>query len=570
MIRMSRRRDRTSLGALLGLVVFYLACAAPVPAAQGPGFLVVAPDRGFLGNQEIRAVFEEFKAAYAAASLLFIGRDYAGVGSPYSEYVSRALAEFKQAGVTDLVAIPFFVSDADPILQRVRASLPEYRHTGTITWAPPMADSYLIGQVVLDRAMELSGDHGREQLIVVGFGATDVDNERSMQRHLGKLADYVSRYRPLQETRSIVYYDRAAPDAEERNTAADAAVTRMAAKRGRTLAILATLGPKFDHSMAFLSSLKQRFQDIDVVFSHKELLPHPNVLRWLKKTANAYRPASAAEIGVIIMPHGADQIWNDAVERVVAPLRSGYQIEMAYGMGDPDIIQEAVTRLEARNIRRIVFVRMYALARHLRARTEYILGVAEAPVPEGHGGGHQGRSVHPPPQVRSAALFAAFGGYEESPVVSRILHERIMEISRDPAQETVFLVAHGEKTDEGNAAWLAAIQTHIERLKGDVHCAQLKAIHAVTVREDWPEQREKAVHHVRQLIQEAARDGRTLVIANRLYGAGPYRSLFEGLQYTLNDKGLAHPLLTQWLATGIERAAQTLAQPLAVMHPADE
>jgi hypothetical protein len=145
MIRMSRRRDRTSLGGLLGFLVFYLACAGPVPVAQGPGFLVVAPDRGFLGNQEIRAVFEEFKAAYAAARLLFIGRDYAGVGSPYSEYVSRALAEFKQAGVTDLVGVPFFLSDADPILQRVRASLPEYRHTGTITWVPHMADSYLIG-----------------------------------------------------------------------------------------------------------------------------------------------------------------------------------------------------------------------------------------------------------------------------------------------------------------------------------------------------------------------------------------------------------------------------------------
>jgi hypothetical protein len=48
---------------------------------------------------------------------------------------------------------------------------------------------------MLDRAMELSGSHGREQLIVVGFGATDVDNDRSMQRHLGKLADYVSHYR---------------------------------------------------------------------------------------------------------------------------------------------------------------------------------------------------------------------------------------------------------------------------------------------------------------------------------------------------------------------------------------
>ena len=77
--------------------------------------------------------------------------------------------------------------------------------------------------------------------------------------------------------------------------------------------------------------------------------------------------------------------------------------------------------------------------------------------------------------MRSAALFATFGGYEESSNVTRILHERILEISREPARETVILIAHGEKTDEGNAAWLSVIDAHIDRLRQDPHCAQLKA-----------------------------------------------------------------------------------------------
>jgi hypothetical protein len=263
--------------------------------------------------------------------------------------------------------------------------------------------------------------------------------------------------------------------------------------------------------------------------------------------------------------HGANQIWNDAVERVIAPLRSAYHIEVAFGMGDPDIIQDAVSRLEARAIRRIIFVRLYALAGHLRARTDYILGLAESPVPDGHGGGHDGRST-PLSQIRSAALFATIGGYEEFSDVAGILHERIMDISREPAHETVFVVAHGEKTDEGNAAWLSVIRTHIERLKQDPHCAQLKAIHATTVREDWPEQREKAVRQVREMIQDASQSGRALIIADLLYGSGPYRTLFEGLDYTLNDKGLAHPVLTQWLETGIARTASTLMQPIAALH----
>ena len=37
----------------------------------------------------------------------------------------------------------------------------------------------------------------------------------------------------------------------------------------------------------------------------------------------------------MIMPHGANQVWNDAIERMVAPLKTAHQIEMAFGMGDP-------------------------------------------------------------------------------------------------------------------------------------------------------------------------------------------------------------------------------------------
>lgn len=562
MARTSPACHQSRYASFLFFATLFIWCDQPVHAAPTKtGFLVIAPDRGALGNQDIQAVFEEFMAEYAPASLVFVGRDYKGIGSEYSDYMSRALAELRQAGALNLVAIPFFLSGADPILQKVKTSLPAYGQAGQISWAQPMSESYLIGQVVVDRAMELSREPDHEQVMIVGFGATDAANEQAMHADLKKLSDYVARYRHFQELRTLVYYDQASPLAEARNASADAIVTQMAAKKGHTLAIFATLGPKFDHMMALTSSLTHKFQDMDVTFARDELVPHPNVLRWLKKTANAYLPATAEEIGVVIMPHGANQVWNDAVERMVAPLKTAHQIEMAFGMGDPAVIQNAVERLESRNIRRIVFVRLYALARHLKDRTDYVLGLADAPPSSGHGG-HDGRRVAPP-QVRSAALFASFGGYEESPDVTRILHERIMEISREPAQETVILIAHGEKTDEGNAAWLSVVDRHIERLKQDPHCAQLKALHAATVREDWPEKRDKAVAEIRTMIQNASGNGRALVIANRLYGSGPYRKLFDGLEYTMSEKGLAHPVLTQWLEKGIAETASILAQPLA-------
>ena len=56
-----------------------------------------------------------------------------------------------------------------------------------------MADSYLISQVVVDRATELSREPAHEQVIVLAFGATDPADERSMPTDPKKLVDYLGR-----------------------------------------------------------------------------------------------------------------------------------------------------------------------------------------------------------------------------------------------------------------------------------------------------------------------------------------------------------------------------------------
>jgi hypothetical protein len=108
----------------LVLTVLFIWCVGPVHAATSTtGFLLIAPDRGYLGNQDIRLAFDEFKTSYSPASLVF-------VGSEYSDYMSRAPHELRQAGAGELVAIPFFLSIADPVLQKVKALLPSYGHLG--------------------------------------------------------------------------------------------------------------------------------------------------------------------------------------------------------------------------------------------------------------------------------------------------------------------------------------------------------------------------------------------------------------------------------------------------------
>lgn len=530
----------------------------PVSAAPPSkvGFLVVAPDRGFLGNQEVRSLVDEFKQSYPAA-LGLVGRDYTGVEGEYAAYLTRAAQALKQAGATEIVAIPLFLSDADSLLMRVKPLVPAYTGGIPVRWAPTMGHDYLIGQIILDRVEALSQHPESERLILVGAGAVDDANDKAVKADLDKLLTYVKRYKHFREAETVVYYDREAANAEQKNKDIKSHLLAQMAKHGRTLLVPAFIGPKFDHSMSLTTWLDAQFKNTHVVYKPEELLPHPNALLWLKKTANKETPVAAGQIGVVIMPHGSTQPWNDAVETTIKPLTSKYPIEMAYGMGDPQIIQEAVSRLEQRGIKRIVFVRMYALDHHMKSLTDYILGLSDQSPADPHGSGH-GSEAGAPPQVRTAAHFSTFGGYEQSPGIVQVLHKRIAELSKDPANETVLLVAHGEGSDEGNDKWLAVMNQNIDLLRQDPHCAKLKAVKALTVREDWPKQREKAVAEVRAAIEEAGKHGRVLVIANRLYGSGPYKKMLQGLTYEINEKGLVDPILTSWLEDGLTRMTAEL------------
>ena len=547
-----------------GFLLFALVLIWPLtaPAAEPKaGFLVIAPDRGFLGNQEAVTLVQEFKKAYPAA-LGLIGREYTGVEGEYAVYLTRAVQELKKAGATQVVAVPLFLSEADPVLKRATSTLPAYTGGLPIRWAPAMAGSYLIGQAVMDRVEALSQHPEQERLILIGIGATDEASETAIRADLEKLLSYVKRYKHFREAEVVVYYDRDAEGAEKKNQDIKAHVLAQIAKQGRTLVVPAFIGPKFDRSMAMTAWLGKQFKGLNVAYQGAELLPHPNVLLWLKKTANRYIPVSPQEVGVVIMPHGSTQPWNDAAERTIEPLKTKYKIEMAYGMGDPTIIQDAVSRLEQQGVKRIVFVRMYELERQMKPLTDYILGLADSPTPSGHTGGHGHDAVFPP-QIRSSALFSTFGGYTENfrPIAS-VLCDRIVEVSKDPAKETVVLLAHGSNTDEDNNHWLSVIKANADWVKKDPRCAPFKTIKAATVREDWPEQREKAVAEVRKMIEDDAKTGRVLVIANRMYGSGPYKKMLKGLEYVLNEKGFAGPVLTRWLEEGIAEVATALARAM--------
>ena len=117
------------------------------PQNPKTGFLVLAPDRGFVGNNETLSIFQNFKKEYLS-KIIFVGRKYDGLSSNYSEYIQTALTGFDKLSVKKIVILPLFLSKYNHTLQKLKINFSSYRHKAQIHWHETMSESYMTGQIV--------------------------------------------------------------------------------------------------------------------------------------------------------------------------------------------------------------------------------------------------------------------------------------------------------------------------------------------------------------------------------------------------------------------------------------
>ena len=287
------------------------------------GFLVIAQDRGYLGNKDIQILFEKFKNEYTA-SLVFIGRNYDGIGSEYSEQVMDALSKFNPEKISKIIVLPLFLSNSNHILKKIQINLPSYNQENfEIKWVPTMSESYLIAQILLDRINLISKDSENERLAILGMGAVDEGTEQLITKEYEKLIEYIKERKTFKEVNFGVYYDYGVSRKirKKKNKEVDDRVIRTAAKKGRTLLVPFLIGPKYSHSMSMTHWLKQKFDEFDIEFSHEDIIGHPNVFKWMKKVATENTFNENSKIGIVVMAHGATVPYNEAVEKVIHPLK---------------------------------------------------------------------------------------------------------------------------------------------------------------------------------------------------------------------------------------------------------
>ncbi len=562
---------------LLALLLTVPAAAAPsIGSVQPSGVLVVTADRGFLGNAEIRDAFDAF-AQGRNAELLYIT-------DARSEAVLDAqLAALRQRGARSVTVLPLVLSEQEARWQLARGWLQARKDAGAVLeFAKPYGSSYLAVEDLSARLRDAQA-HG-SRLLLVGYGAGNAASAEAMRSQLRRMGAFASTLAP-EVIDAAVYPERGAQDADVlRSRFSDAVKAAQGA-----VVVPVGFAPRADTMMDFNSWFASDLPK-DAQLLSAQIASTESLTQWLQRAAAKTQLQRAApdpaQIGVVALTHGADWFWNHDIEQALASVGARHTLAFAFSMADPPVVEHAVRELERDGAQAVVVVRAFGMADSFRSDVERMLGLdvengSAPPAMSGHamggmGGmemGHHdgGETLAAAPRIRSSLPMVTVGGVDDDPLFARALLENARSVAKNPAQETIILMAHGQGEDAANQRWLdllGSLAGQMRAFGGD----RFRAIRVATWREDWPDKNKDAVAQVRAMVAEASRDGgRALIVPARINGRGAADRYLTGLDFGWGQGFVQTPYFAQWFEQEIAKGRELLQSeptPAQVTHPA--
>jgi sirohydrochlorin ferrochelatase len=300
---------------------------------------------------------------------------------------------------------------------------------------------------------------------------------------------------------------------------------------------------------------KQKMRSIRSIKVSAVLTPVMSLVLTLTTALAMPLPAASEagpQRGILLLAHGAHahdghthgQVaanpWNDNVEQMAHDLDRHLPTEVAFGMADPETIQQAVQRLEARGIEDIAVVPLFVSSYSpLIGNSRYILGLQPELA--------KTTSLKHLDRITSHARFRFADAMDAHPLISEILLERARAVADDPARARVILIAHGPNDDGENRLWLRDMEVHARYLREH---GGFQSVAVLTHRNDAAaEVKNEARAEFRRQVAAAGKDGRAVVVPVLLSAGGIEAEVqedLEGLDYRFAQPLMPHPNIERW------------------------
>ncbi len=284
--------------------------------------------------------------------------------------------------------------------------------------------------------------------------------------------------------------------------------------------------------------------------------------------------------GILLLAHGGSvRTWNEEVRHVADQVDLSIPTEIAFGMANKSTIQDGINRLKARGVTEIVAVPLFVSSHSsVIESTAYLLGLRpEAPadlkdfVSMGHGGSEPMAMSHDEASMGDAMKPVASpvpvrmtSALDHDTLVADILADRAASISKDPAHETVVLVAHGPVPDEDNKLWLSDMNSLAARIRKRSSYADIQCL---TLRDDADEPvRNAATAELRAIVENIHKAGNTPLIVPLLLSYGGIeaglRKRLDGLDFKMPSQALLpDSRIVAWVIARFAYGAEGVTQP---------
>jgi len=249
-----------------------------------PGVLVISH-----GSREAVWV-ERVEAAVREAAFLLKERTGAGVPmeAAYLELVEGRLIQdgvdrLEAAGVTDLLAIPFFISSGSMHVREIgwalgacdepegETDLEPVRLRARLTYGRPVDDDPEIADALLDKIAPFSADPANEAVLLIGHGNAEPEIHRAWLRGMAGLAERIrARGGYAAADFALLKTDDLAEKAES---------LRRGFPSCRVLAVPVFLSEGYFTAEA----VPRRLQGAPCDYAETALLPHPKLAEWIAR-----------------------------------------------------------------------------------------------------------------------------------------------------------------------------------------------------------------------------------------------------------------------------------------------
>ena len=212
----------------------------------------------------------------------------AGMSMMMSDHIQWGVKDLEAAGVKTIVVVPIVSTKYNTMMRQWEyifgeypepsyASVARVQSDAQILIADPPGDDPLMAEILLDHAMDISEDPGKEVVIIAAHGPSFDDDNQKVLAELDILAKIVREDGDFADVMAITMQDDAPSEIRERNVAKLRSMVEGATADGKQVLIVTNL----IGTRTIQAKLRDDLKGLDYRFNKNGIVSHDNFMKWM-------------------------------------------------------------------------------------------------------------------------------------------------------------------------------------------------------------------------------------------------------------------------------------------------